>query len=291
MMGALIAAACGLLVVGGFVAVVMGWRGAGLARPARTTRPVWTTVRTAWTGQPRTQRLTASASIIGGVLASLITGWWVFAALVPAAAIGLPWLLAEPPNREVDLLAALDRWVSLIATSLPTGKSIRDAIRTTRRQAPPMLERPVTLLLARLDDRWPARDAFEAMADELDSPSADTVLAALALASERGGTGASQTLRALSDNIQDHLKASREIETERAKPRIVVRQVTTLSVVVLGFAFVFGSEFFVPYRSPIGLAVLVVLLAAYVACLVMLRRMTTPAPRARLLARSGSSHD
>ena len=100
------------------------------------------------------------------------------------------------------------------------------------------------------------------MADDLDAPDADAVLAALPLAAERGGTGATATLNALADSIQDRLKAQREIETERAKPRIVVRQVTIVTVSVLALALMFGRDFFAPYGTPVGQVILLSLLAA-----------------------------
>ena len=109
------------------------------------------------------------------------------------------------------------------------------------------------------------------------------MLAALSLAADRGGTGATATLNALADSIQDRLKAQREIETERAKPRIVVRQVTLITLVVLGLALTFGREFFAPYGTPVGQVILLCLLALYVASLVMLRRMTLPRRRERIL--------
>jgi len=220
--------------------------------------------------------------IVGAVFAA-VSGMSIMVVVVPAAMVGLPLLLGAPANREIDLLQALDRWIRGLAATLPTGRSITDAIRVSVRNAPEMLAAPLALLVARLDDRWSGPEALRAMADELDSPDADAVLAALALAAERGGTGATATLHALADSIQDRLKAQREIETERAKPRIVVRQVTIVTVSVLALALMFGRDFFAPYGTPVGQLILMSLLALYVASLVMLRRMTTPRRRDRIL--------
>jgi Flp pilus assembly protein TadB len=136
-----------------------------------------------------------------------------------------------------------------------------------------------------LDDRWTIEQALLAMAEELDSPDADAVLAALALAAQRGGTGAGTTLSALADNLQDRLRALREISTERAKPRFVVRQVTLITAVVLGMAMLFGGSFFAPFGTPIGQLLLGVLVTAYLSSLLFLRRMTLPRPRQRILRR------
>jgi len=91
------------------------------------------------------------------------------------------------------------------------------------------------------------------------------------------------TLAALADSIQERLKVMREIEAERAKPRYVVRQVTLITVVVLGAALVFGRDFFRPYGTPTGQAVLIALVALYAGSLLQLKRMTIPRHRARIL--------
>ena len=121
------------------------------------------------------------------------------------------------------------------------------------------------------------------MADELSSADADAVLAALAISSSRGGVGTRTTLSALSDNTQDRLHALREISTERAKPRAVVRQVTIITLVVLGGSLLLGGNFFEPYRSPLGQVLAAGLAFAYVGALVMLRRRTITEPTARFL--------
>ena len=122
-----------------------------------------------------------------------------------------------------------------------------------------------------------------ALADSLDSADADAVVASLVLAVRRGGTGATVTLSALADSLQDRLRALREIESERAKPRIVVRQVTIITSVVMGAAMLLGRDFFAPYSTPLGQVILAALIAAYAGSIAMLRRMTVPRRRARIL--------
>lgn len=286
-MDAMFAGLVGIFLLGGIALVIAGVRRHPERISTASSTTVWKRVREAWTSAPRSRKIWAVGAIAAGLVAYALTGWLLMLGVVPLGLLGVPWLLADPPNREIDLLAALDRWIRVISSSLPTGKSIRDAIRATRSQVPAVLQRPVGLLLARLDDRWPTRDAFYAMADDLNSSDADTVLAALALATERGGIGAVATLNALSDSIQDRLRATREIETERAKPRIVARHVTLISAVMLGGALLFGGRFFAPYRTSIGLVILVALLAAYAGSLLMLKRMSQPQKRERLLVWSG----
>lgn len=291
-MNGLLAAAAAIALLGGLWLVALGFRPA--QRPTRHPAGRRTSFETwAWLtrrppgerGRRRDRLLLIGLGV--GLVGALVTGW-VLLLLAPVAFVGVPYLLGDPPNREVALLSALDRWVRGMSATLQTGQSITDALRTSARNAPPALADEVRLLVARLEQRWPVRDALLAMADALDSPDADAVLAALALAARRGGTGATTTLNALTESIQDRLKALRDIESERAKPRVVVRQVTIISLAVLGLALVVGGDFFAPYRSGIGQIILAGLLTAYALSLLVMRRLTTPPRRQRILQEARS---
>lgn len=278
----MVAAAAGAAVGLGLTLLVAGMLRAAPSS-ASTSTSTWSWVHRWWANLSPRRRLWFGGASAAGVLATVVTGWLPALALVPAVTIVIPLLLMAPPNREVELLAALDRWVRLLATSLSSGKSIRDSIFATRRQAPPVLAEPVARLCARLDQRWTMRDALFAMADELGSADADAVVAALAIAAGRGGAGARATLAALSDNSQERLRALREVAAERAKPRAVVRQVTLITLAVLGAALLFNGSFFAPYASPLGQLIAVSLALAYLGCLVVLRRQTVPPMTPRFL--------
>lgn len=254
-----LAALCGVLIAGGMWAMFAGINSHTPTVPKLSTQ-LWTIP------VDRLRRRTAiilAASLLVGGLAAAFTGWWLLVLIVPAVALVLPMLLSAPQNRELELLQAIDRWVRTLGSLLTTGRSIVDAVRISSRQAPALLSPSLHRLTARLDERWTIEQALLAMADELDSPDADAVLAALALAAQRGGTGASATLAALADSLQDRLRALREISTERAKPRFVVRQVTLITATVLGLALIFGGTFFAPFGSPIGQLLLAGLVGAY----------------------------
>mgnify|MGYP001600375622 CR=1 FL=1 len=283
-MGTFLASLCGLLIAGGLTLVIAGFNSPA-AQPTASSTGLWKSlVESGVANAARRHWWRLLLAVGAGLLAAGHTGWPLLAVLVPLVVNVLPLLLSAPPNRELALLEALDRWVRTLSSLLPTGRSITDAIRLSGRQAPTLLAPQLRLLAARLDDRWTIQQALRALAEDLDSPDADAVLAALSLAAQRGGTGAAATLAALADNVQDRLRALREIETERAKPRIVVRQVTGVTVVVLALAFVFGGQFFAPYASGLGQVLLAVLVAAYLGSLIFLRRLTTPRPRQRILS-------
>lgn len=249
----------------------------------RSSTGLWTKVVDKFHGLGRRDIITLSAGVLLGVAAAWYLAMPLMLVLVPLAVWGLPRLLSEPAQTDIALLQALDRWIRVMTATLSTGKSITDAIRLSVRQAPPLISEPLFRLVKRLDDRWPTGQALFAMADDLDSADADAVIAALILSVQRGGSGAAATLAALADSIQERLKALREIEAERAKPRIVVKQVTVITVVLLGLAMTFVSSYFEPFTTPLGQVILSALIAAYVVSLLALRRMTLPRRRGRIL--------
>lgn len=281
----LVAAVAAFCLVAGLLLVVDGARrverGAPLARRGSSLASRWDRLG------PR-RRVLVLGALAAGLVAFVLTGWVVALIAVPALVIGAPALLADPGNRDIEILQALDRWVRLLGATLPTGKSVTDAMRSTSGQAPPLIADRVRLMVARMDDRWSQPDALMALADDLDCPEADAVIAALILSSQRGGTGAAATLAELSASIQNRLRALREIEAERAKPRVVVRQVTLISLVCFVAGLVLSPQFFQPYRSGVGQMVLVGLLASYVLALAALQRMTLPRRRERVLRRTSA---
>ncbi len=290
-MNAIVAATAGILCVAGILAVVAGlrrgWKPPNRRRSGLTDS--WARVTRRPPGsRGRRRDLILAASLALGLAVALITGWLIAIPLAPVLAFGVPYLLLLPKAHDVIMLEALDRWVRSLASTLSTGKSITDSIRTSRRTAPPAIADELQLLVTRLNNRWPTSDALRRFADDLDSADADSVIAAVILADQRGATGASITLHALADSLQAQLKGRRLIETERAKPYIVVRQVTMITLIALAGAFLFNPTFFEPYRSPLGQVLLAVLITGYVGSLVMMRRKARHRTGDRILVGPGS---
>lgn len=290
-MTAEIAAVAGLLLSGGLVLVIAGasrrWHPSARTKRAGAAS-TWARLSRRPPGRRGRRRdLILLGSTLIGVVVAALSGWLVAIVVAPLLALGLPYLLSLPEARDVQLLEALDRWVRGLAATLSTGRSVTDAIRMSRRTAPPVIAQEVGMLVSRLDNRRDTHEALQRFADDLDSADADPVVAALMLASDRGAVGASTTLHELAESIQDQLKGRRLVETERSKPYVVVRQVTVITMVTLVGVFVLSPGFFAAYRTPLGQLVLSVLIVAYIGSLVLLRRRAKQAPRDRILVRAG----
>lgn len=264
----------------------------GLRRRVRRPRPTPIQLGELWaryTRRPagragRRRDIILAVSLAAGLGLAFGTGWLIAIPVVPAAVLVLPKLLGQAPRNDLQLMEALDRWVRNLAVSLPVGRDVVQAIRVSRAGAPPLIADEVALLVDRIDRRVPPDEALQRLADALDSPEADAVIASLKLATVRT-EGLRDNLVAIADAVQERIRALREIETERNKPRNVARLVTITSALMIVAAGLSG--YLAPYATPTGQLIIAGLGAAYVGSLLIMYRMTVPRRRQRILIARG----
>lgn len=223
-------------------------------------------------------------SVAVGIGAWLATGWILCVLAAPVIWLLLPKLLVAAPHTDLPLLEALDRWIRQLATAIPTGLSVVDAIRMSRRTAPELISGEIDQLVDRINSGVPPRDSLLTFAQDLDSREAEAIVMSLSVA-VTSTTGITQILTELSNGLHDRIRALREVETDRAKPRGTARQVTIISIMLLGALAIFGQDYLSPYSTWYGQLLLGALLIAYVASLWQLWRMTIPRRRSRILIR------
>lgn len=271
---ALVPAVAGALTVTGIIGLVVGLKPAPV-RPPRS-RPVRRTPMSA-----ATKRLLVG--VAGGCLAWLVTGWALALVAVPLACVGVPMLLSNSgAAARIDRLEAMEEWTRSLSGVLTVGIGLEQALVATERSTPTSIRPEVQRLVARLRSRWNTEEAIRAFADELDDATGDLVAANLILAARRRGAGLAQVLESLAESVSADVRARRQIEADRAKPRATARWVTIISVGVLVILAISGT-YVEPYRSPLGQVILVTLLTAYVATLVWMKRMAIGKPLARFL--------
>lgn len=278
---ALVPALAGGLIVAGLIGVVVGLRPTAAPPKRATPRKM---LRLQDIG--RTTRLLLLGGLAGGVVAWLVTGWTLAIAAVPIAAVGLPTLLSSgSAASRIERLDAMEEWTRSLSGVLTVGVGLEQALVATVRSTPGAIAPEVTRLVARLRARWATEDALRAFADELDDSTGDLVAANLILAARRRGAGLASVLEGLAESVAADVRARRQVEADRAKPRATARWVTLISVGVLVILAVSGT-YVEPYRSPLGQAVLVTLLTAYVATLIWMKRMAIGRNLPRFLAPS-----
>lgn len=226
-----------------------------------------------WDKLPRRTRQLVILGVVGGVVFALFTGWVIMIVLIPAAIIGLPWLLsAGDAEASIERLEAMEEWTRSLAGVLTVGVGLEQAIVATLRSAPKEIQPEVNLLAARLRARWPTAEALRAFADDLDDSTGDLLAANLLLGAQRRGAGLASVLESVAVSVGEDVRARRMIEADRAKPRATARWVTIITLVVLFFLFFF-STMFEPYRTGVGQLILAALLAAYVGALIWMKSM------------------
>jgi tight adherence protein B len=278
---ALIAGLGGALVVAGLIGVAIGLRESPERPPAPTRMRLPLAARLGATS-PRTRALLL-AGVSAGSLTAILTGWFVAALLVPAVVVGLPILLSAPPaGSKIARVEAMEEWTRSLSGVLTAGIGLEQALIATLRSTPDAIRPEVTHLVARLRARWGTEAALRAFADEVNDATGDLVAANLILGARRRGAGLASVLESLAESVAADVRARREIEADRAKPRATARYVTLITVGVLLVLGMTG-EYIQPYGSPVGQVILVLLLSLYVATLVWMRVMATGKPLPRFI--------
>lgn len=279
-MTALVPGLAGALLVAGLIGLVVGlWP----TDPQETKVPTSPGPLQRLASSSRRTKLLLLAGLLAGVVAWWVTGWVLAVVIGPVAVTGLPMLLATSPAvSRIQRLEAMEEWTRSLSGVLTVGVGLEQALVATLRSTPEPIAPEVTRLVARLRARWATEDALRAFADELDDATGDLVAANLILGARRRGAGLASVLNGLAESVAADVRARRQVEADRAKPRSTARWVTIISAGVLVVLAVSGS-YVEPYASPIGQVVLVLLLSAYVATLVWMRQMALGKPLPRIL--------
>lgn len=275
--------------------IVMGMIGAAVALRPQAHRPP--RERTPSALEKRLRRLSprsraaAAGSVAVGVLVALLTGWLSAVVILPAAALGLPYLLSPPPAAaRIRRVEAMEEWTRSLAGVLGAGVGIEQALTATLRSTPEEIKPEVTALVARLRARWDTEVALRAFADDLDDVTGDLIAANLILAARRRNRSLASVLQGVAESVSEDVASRRRVEAGRAKPRGSARLVTMFSLGVLVILACTG-DYIAPYGTPVGQVILVVLLLAYAGGLLWMRKMAEGEDLPRMLgpaARAGA---
>lgn len=237
----------------------------------------------------RATRIKLGIGALLGLAAGLVTGWVILTLLVPAAIVGLPYLLGAGSDLSgIKKLDALEEWTRSLSGVLGAGVSLEQAIATSQASAPAAIQTEVNALVARLRSRMSSEEALRRFADDLGDTTADKIVCALILGARRRNIGLTQILEDLAESVAEDVSSRRMVQAERTRQTTTVRYVTLITVVVFGGFLLFGGSYVAPYGTTVGQPILAVLLAAYVGVLVWLRRMNRAEPLPRLLERVAS---
>ncbi|MGI5262500.1 type II secretion system F family protein [Streptomyces angustmyceticus] len=288
----LLGALCGLLVVAGIVLAVRSFRPVPAGRAAAPQRwtGLWERVCDALPG-PWAAAYRWILVAAGG--AALVMWVWtarpVQGLLAAAVVAGAPWIWhpAGTSTRRIERLEALSAWLQHLAGAHVVGHTLEAAISGAMRQVPGPILESVRVLEARLRMGVDKEDAFRAFADDLDDGAVDNVVLVFLTHVRDRGQGMVETLQALSDLTAKEAASLRTVDAERQKIRTQTRWV---AIIVLGLAWLMGSNFGAVWATFGGQMWLLAMGAVFVGAMVWLRRLSVIKPAPRLLhPRSGSA--
>lgn len=180
---------------------------------------------------------------------------------------------------------ALAMWAESLRDTIAGAVGLEQAIPASSRGADPILRPHLDALLDRLRGRMPLAEALQLLADDLNDPSSDLVIAALILNSKLRGPGLREVLTALGKSAREEVDMRQRVIAQRAGTRrsvqIIVGSVLTF---VLGMA-VLNRSFVAPYSTLLGETVLTAVLVLFGLGFWWLRRLAKVDSPSRFLLR------
>ena len=163
----------------------------------------------------------SAAHVLGaavGVVAALLVTRSLVLGVIAGAAVVLWPLIAGGGKAERAALAkleALAQWTESLRDLAQKGAGLESVIPRTVDTASDVLVGPLRLMSRRLSVKVPLPEALSLFADEVDDPSADMVVGALALAARQRRGKLSDVLTALSASLRDELEQRTKVMRER----------------------------------------------------------------------------
>jgi len=198
------------------------------------------------------------AAIAVGLLVLVATRWPVAALAAAALVVAGPALFggAKAEREAMSRLEGLATWTESLRDTIAGAVGLEQAIPATAYAASPAIRSQLLLVVDRLRVRTPLPIALRRLADDLDDPSADMVVAALILNARLRGPGLRQVLTSLSESARAELEMRQRVTAARSSTRRSSQIVIVFSLAVIGAITVFNPVFVEPYDSPTGQLVL-----------------------------------
>ncbi|WP_029287090.1 type II secretion system F family protein [Cellulomonas sp. HZM] len=232
----------------------------------------------------RVQRRVVIAAVVAFVVL-LVTRWPVAAAAAAAFALAAPSLLggAKAERQQTARLEGLASWTESLRDTIAGAVGLEQAIPATVYAASPAIQPQLRLMVDRLRVRVPLPVALRGLADDLDDPSADLVVAALILNARLRGPGLRQVLTSLSEAARAELDMRQRVTAERSSTRRSAQIVTVFSLVVMVGLTLANPAYVAPYGTFQGQLVLVLVALLFAAGFWWMKRLSGVDMPARFL--------
>ncbi|ROS30727.1 type II secretion system F family protein [Cellulomonas sp. PhB150] len=232
----------------------------------------------------RARKRIVIAAVVG-LVTLVVTQWPVAAVGAALFSLAAPALLggAKAEREQTARLEGLASWTESLRDTIAGAVGLEQAIPATVYAAAPAIQPQLRLLVDRLRVRVPLATALRGLADDLDDPSADLVVAALVLNAKLRGPGLRQVLTSLSDAARAELEMRQRVTAGRSSTRRSAQIVTVFSLAIMTGITLANPEFVEPYDSAQGQVVLLVIAALFAAGFWWMKRLSGVDMPARFL--------
>ncbi|HEY2579555.1 MAG TPA: type II secretion system F family protein [Streptosporangiaceae bacterium] len=229
--------------------------------------------------------LRGAIALAAGLITLLVTGWVV--AGIGAALLAFAWRGiggAASERKAMARLEGLAMWTESLRDTIAGAVGLEQAIPASLRAASPAIHGPLERMVGRLHTRMPLQEALGRFADDIDDPSADLIIAALAINARLRGPGLRDLLSALAASVREELDMRRKVTADRSATRRSVQIVVGVSVGLVLVMGIFNRGYVAPYNSAVGQLVLVIVVVLYGVSFVWLRSLARFKSPERLLS-------
>jgi tight adherence protein B len=227
-----------------------------------------------------------AAVLVAAAVVGLVTGWLVGGVLAGLATWALPGMLTGAERARAGRLRRLEAiasWTESLRDTLSAAAGLEQTIATTATTAPAPIRPPVLGLAEALRRGVRLPDALRAFAADLADPVADTVVAALLLASTQGAGRLAEPLGLLAAATREDVAAQRRLERGRAKAATDARMIIATTLAMAVGLVVFNRGYLRAYDSVAGQTVLAVVGLLFAVGFRWLYRLSRQAEPGRVL--------
>jgi len=229
------------------------------------------------------------ALALGAGLVVGVTTGWIAMGIVVAGGVGLFWGRLGSQRevaRTVAEAEAVAAWTEQVTGSIRAGLHVNAAIRAAADHAGPEIAGPARALARRIET-MSLSDAVASFAEDLASPTADGVCAAIALSERHGSSRLSDMLHIQMEQTRSHVRLLLEVSATRSQVRTSVRGIMGLTVfMAIGLRF-FAQEFLVFYNGVFGQTVMLLIGGLFLMALWLLASLMRMESRPRYFRRLG----
>ncbi|HEY5051037.1 MAG TPA: type II secretion system F family protein [Acidothermaceae bacterium] len=224
---------------------------------------------------------------VAAVVAAAVISRWPVAAL-GAGALAWYWPrlvgLSSGDRQTIARLDALATWTESLRHTVAGAIGLEQAIPATAFACAPAIRPHLLRLAGQMQARVPMAVALRSLADDLNDPSADLVVAALRLSAQLRGPGLRETLSALATSARAELEMRQKVEAGRKTLRRGAAIIAGVTVVFAGGLTLFNGRYLRPYNSLTGQLMLAVVCAVFGVGFGWLGKLSKQPPQGRIYA-------